>query len=86
MIGRAKITAQGQISVPAEVRKRLGAGPGATLGFDEVGDQIVVRRIGRYTSADVHAAVFPDGPPKPKTLAELKEGIAKYIRQKHARS
>lgn len=85
MIARAKITAQGQISVPAEVRKKLGVGPGSVLEFDEVDDQIVLRRVGRFTSDDVHAAAFPDGPPKPKTLSALKEGIAKYIRQKHAR-
>lgn len=85
-IARSKLTAQSQISVPAEVRKRLGVGPGSVLEWDEEDDQIVVRRVGRYTTADVHAAAFPEGPSKPKTLAELKEGIAKYIRQKHARS
>lgn len=85
MIARAKITAQGQISVPAEVRKKLGVGPGSVIEFDEVGDQIVLRRIGRHTFADVRAALFPEGPPKPKTLEELKEGIAAHMRKKHAR-
>jgi AbrB family looped-hinge helix DNA binding protein len=30
-IAKSKVTAQGQISVPAEVRKKLGIGPGSTL-------------------------------------------------------
>ena len=85
MLARAKITAQGQISVPTEVRKKLGAGPGSVLQFDEVGDQIVLRRVGRYSFDDVRAVLFPEGPPKRKTLAELKEGISQYMREKHAR-
>ena len=33
-IARSKPTAQGQISVPAEIRKKLGAGPGSVLEGD----------------------------------------------------
>lgn len=84
-IARSKITAQGQISVPAEVRKQLGVGPGSLIEWDKIDDQVVVRRVGRYTFKDIHAALFPDGPPKPRTLEELKEGIRKHIRKKHAR-
>jgi hypothetical protein len=29
--------------------------------------------------------LFPDGPPKRRTLKELKEGIAEYIQERHAR-
>jgi AbrB family looped-hinge helix DNA binding protein len=47
-IAQSKLTAQGQISVPSEVRKRLGIAPGSVLEWDEQGDQIVVRRAGRY--------------------------------------
>ena len=84
-IARSKLTAQGQISVPAEVRRKLGVGPGSVLEWDEEGDAVVVRRSGRYTSEDVHAALFPDGPPPPRSLEELKEGIRQYVRKRHAR-
>jgi len=69
-IAHSKLTAQGQISVPAEVRRRLGIGPGSILEWDEDGEQIVVRRAGRYTSEDVHRALFLE-PLKPRTLEEL---------------
>ena len=72
-IAQSKVTAQGQISIPAEVRRRLGVGPGSVLEWDQDGEQIVVRRLGLYTSKDVHEAVF-GSPPKAHTLAELKEG------------
>jgi len=84
-IAQSKVTSQGQISVPAEVRKRLGIGPGSVLEWDQDGDRIVVRRMGKYTSHDIHKALFPDGPPKRRTLEELKEGIGEHIREKHAR-
>ena len=84
-IAHSKVTAQGQISVPVEVRRRLGVGPGSVLEWDEEGENVVVRRAGRYTSEDVHRALFPERPPKPRTLGEVKEGIRRYVRRRHAR-
>lgn len=84
-IAHSKVTAQGQISVPSEVRKRLGVGPGSVLEWDEKGDEVVVRRAGRYSSLDVHAAVFEGGAPKPRGARELKEGVRDYMRKRHAR-
>lgn len=83
-IAQSKITTQGQISVPAEVRKKLGVGPGSILEWDESNDQVVVRRAGRNTSTDIHEALFNEGRPKPSI--SVKEGIRKYVRKKHARS
>lgn len=82
-IARSKLTAQGQISIPAEVRKRLGVGPSSVLEWDERDDEIVVRRAGMHTSTDVYAALFAADPPKPR--ATVKEGIRAYMRKKHAR-
>jgi antitoxin PrlF len=84
-LARSKVTAQGQISVPAEVRRRLGVGPGSVLEWDEEDGRIVVRRYGKYTSEDIHKRLFPNGPPKRRTLKELKDGIRQYIREQHAR-
>jgi AbrB family looped-hinge helix DNA binding protein len=83
MIARAKITAQGQISLPAEVRKRLGVEPGNFVEFDEEDSRVVIRRAGRYTFEDIRRTLFPKGPPKTRTLEELKEGIAQYMRETH---
>jgi antitoxin PrlF len=80
----SKLTAQGQISVPAEVRRRLGIGPGSVLEWDQDGERIVVRRSGRYTSEDVHRAVFANRRPKRHSLNDLKTGIRRQIRERHA--
>lgn len=82
---RSRVTAQGQVSVPAEVRRRLGVGPGSLLEWNEEGNAVVVRRSGRYTSADIHRALFGRENQPPRSLTELKEGIRKHVRTRHAR-
>lgn len=83
-LARSKLTAQGQISVPAEVRRRLGLGPGSVLEWHDEGDRVVVRREARYSSEEIHRVLFP-APPEPRTLADLKEGVPRYVRERHAR-
>jgi bifunctional DNA-binding transcriptional regulator/antitoxin component of YhaV-PrlF toxin-antitoxin module len=70
--------------VPAEVRRKLGVGPGSLLEWDADGEQIIVRRAGRYTSAEVHRSLFPTKP-APRTLEELKDGARRYLRKRRAR-
>jgi AbrB family looped-hinge helix DNA binding protein len=80
---QSKVTAQGQVSVPAEVRRQLGVGPGSVLVWEWRDGEFVVRRAGKSTSADVHEALF--GPRSPsKKPADIKAGIRKYIRRRHA--
>ena len=84
-LAQSKVTAQGQISIPSNVRSKLGVGPGSILEWAEEGDQLVVRRAGRYTSDDIHNALFKGKPTVPRTLAELKAGIHSYIQDRHGR-
>ena len=69
-LAHSRLTAQGQVSVPAKVRKKLGVGPGSVLEWDDDGEQVVVRRAGRFSSEDVHRSLFA-APPNAKTLADL---------------
>jgi AbrB family looped-hinge helix DNA binding protein len=84
-IARSRVTAQGQISVPVDVRRKLGVGPGSVLEWDEDGNQIVVRRAGRFSSEDIHRALFAGRAPAPRTVAEMREGIRRYVRKRYAR-
>ena len=85
VLAQSKLTAQGQISVPAEVRRKLGLGHGSVLEWDEDGERIVVRRAGRYTSEQIHRKLFARTP-EPRSASELKEGIRRHLRKKHASS
>ena len=84
-IAHSKLTSQGQISVPADVRRKLGVGPGSILEWDEEGGKIVVRRSARFTSEEIHAALFPRKAPTPRTVDEMKEGIRRRVRERYAR-
>jgi AbrB family looped-hinge helix DNA binding protein len=84
-IAHSKLTSQGQISVPADVRRKLGVGPGSVLEWDEEGGKIVVRRSARFTSEEIHEALFPKKAPTPRTVDEMKEGIRRRVRERYAR-
>jgi len=84
-LAQSRLTSQGQISVPAEIRRRLGLAPGAVLEWEAEGDHIVVRRGHRYSSADLHTTLFPDGPPGSRTLEDLKNGLRRAMTKRHAR-
>ncbi len=84
-IALSKITAQGQVSVPAKVRQHLGVEPGSVLEWDEDGGQIVVRRVVQYSSEDIHRALFSKTP-KARSLEEMKLGIRDHVRKRHAGS
>jgi AbrB family looped-hinge helix DNA binding protein len=83
-IAQSKVTAQGQISVPAEVRKKLGIGPGSVLEWHEQDGGVVVRRAGRFSSSDIHQALFPQGAPGNRDATNVKAAIRKYIKKRHA--
>ncbi len=82
-LAHSRLTAQGQVSIPAAVRRKMGIGPGSVIGWDEDGDKITVRRSGLYTSLDAHHALFPGGTPPFRTVEEMKPGIQDLMRKKH---
>ena len=82
-IAQSRLTAQGQISVPAVVRKKLGVGPGGTLEWHDEDGTIVVRRSGQHSSEDIHSALFGSRPRK-RSLAQLKAGIRAEVVRRHA--
>lgn len=84
-ITRSRLTAQGQISIPASIRKRLGIGPGSVIEWQESGGEIIVRRSGSCDSEQIHREIFGDDAPRPHSLDELKAGIRDHARKRHAR-
>lgn len=83
-IAKSRLTTQGQISVPAEVRRKLGLGPGSVIEWDAEGETVIVRRAGRFSSEEIHDALFP-APPSGAGTKNVKDGIRSYMRKRHAR-
>jgi len=84
-MAHSRVTAQGRISVPMDVRRKLGIGPGSVLEWEEDDGKMIVRRAGRFSSADIRNALFGKRKLEKKNLDELKEGIGQYIRERYAR-
>jgi antitoxin PrlF len=84
-IARSRLTSQGQISIPAEVRRKLGVGPGSFLEWNEEEGKMVVRKAGTFSFEDIHGALFPDGPPARRTKADRDAALTRYFKAKHAR-
>ena len=85
VIAHSKLTAQGQISVPAEVRRKLGLVPGSVLEWDEQDGAVVVRRVGQFSSQDIHTELFGGELPEPQSLGELKDSVRRHLKARHAR-
>jgi len=85
VIAHSKVTAQGKSRFRLVLRRKLGIGPGSILEWDEAGDEVVVRRLGRFTSEDIHRALFPCQAPKSHTVDDMKAGIRRRVRERHAR-
>lgn len=65
---RARLTSQGQITVPKAIRDRLGLKPGDDLEFEERGDEIVVVAHRRRSVLDFAGVLAPaPGVVLPKT-------------------
>jgi antitoxin PrlF len=70
----ATMTSKGQLTVPAEVRARLGLHAGSRVSFVETADGTYELRVERGSIQDLKGLLHYDGPPK--TLEEMDEGIA----------
>lgn len=70
-VHRARITSQGQITVPKAVRDQLGVRPGDELEFESRGEEVVVRHRRRPSILDF-AGIGADAVTRvPATAGEL---------------
>ncbi len=78
-LGHTRITTQGQTSVPSQVRRKYGLGPGAELSWEEINGMLVLKPV-RYTLSDF-AALLPSPPAQPVSLGEMDAAIADAVRE-----
>lgn len=80
---QSKISARGQVSVPVEVLRQLGVGPGSVLEWKWRNGELAVRRAGKRSSEEIHAMLF--GQSRERKPTDVEVGIRKYVRRRHAR-
>ncbi len=81
----SKITSKGQISVPAAVRRKLDLTPGARIEWVEHNGEVVVRRVSRFSSQEIHEAVF-GAQTHSVSAPSMDAAIRAHLKKKHARN
>ena len=79
---KSKTTSHGQVSIPARIRHKLGLTPGSTVEWCERGDDVIVRRASKYSSLDIHNAVFATTPAG-RSIDDMDDGIRSHLRRSH---
>jgi antitoxin PrlF len=85
---QSKLTSQSQISIPAPIRLAMGLKPGSFVEWRIDGEQVIVTRVTKCSTQDIHSVLFPaakTSEPQVKNLADLKEGVRERMRRRHAR-
>jgi AbrB family looped-hinge helix DNA binding protein len=83
-LARSRVTAQDQISVPAEVRKRFGIRSGSELGWYEEDGRLIVDLARTHTLADARTALGRK--PSPGTAKDVKAAIKAHVAEKFKRA
>ena len=78
----ATLTSKGQVTIPKKIREKLGLKPGDKLRFElnEQGKLEVSTKT--YSIMDTAGILYRPGQ-KAKTVEEMDEGIAEYLREKY---
>jgi antitoxin PrlF len=71
----AKVTSKGQITVPREVRRRLGVRAGDRLLFEEDGSGVRVSAVRKESPFEKYRGIGTPG------IAKGRKGINKWLRE-----
>jgi antitoxin PrlF len=85
---QSKLTSQSQISIPAPIRLAMGLKPGSFVEWKIQGEQVIVTRVTKCSTEEIHAALFPEkkvAQPQVKNLSDLKEGVRQRMKRRYAR-
>ncbi len=71
------VTRKGQVTLPAEIRHKLGLKQGDTIAFRLVDDQVLLRRSENV--ADATQGIFKQYVDRPRTAEELRAAAEEAI-------
>ena len=79
----ATLTTKGQITLPKEIRDRLGLSAGSILDFAILPDGSIVARAVKPDARRIRG-VLKSPHAEPLTVEQMDEGLGKHLREKHA--
>jgi AbrB family looped-hinge helix DNA binding protein len=80
----AKVTSKGQITIPQDVRERLGLEAGDRVVFVVQSDRDVVLKPAKTDVRELHGMLYRKGQRR-HSIEEMDEGIARSLAEKHGR-
>jgi antitoxin PrlF len=72
---QAKVTSKGQITVPREIRRRLGVRAGDKLEFEDNGKDVRVKAVRRESVFEKYRGIGTPG------IGKGRKGIQKWLRE-----
>lgn len=80
---KSRISSKGPVSISVAVRRRRGLLPGTRIEWLEKDGELVLRRASRFSSRDIHDAVFGKKPEK-VSVAGMDAGLRAHLASRHA--
>jgi antitoxin PrlF len=71
----ARITSKGQITVPLQIRRALGVGPGDNLEFEQEGSTVRVRPVRTKSPFEKYRGIGTPG------IGRGRKAVLRYIRK-----
>jgi antitoxin PrlF len=81
----ATLTSKGQLTVPKEIRDRLGLDAGSILEFAILPDNTLTARPVKPDARNIRGLLHSPRP-APPTVEQMDEAVAAGLRKRHARS
>ena len=81
----ATLTSKGQITLPKEIRERLGLNAGAMLDFQILENNTITARPVKPDARRIRG-LLKSPHAKPLTLEQMDEAVSKHLENKHAPS
>lgn len=79
----ATLTSKGQITLPKEIRDRLGLDAGSMLDFQVLPDNTITARAIKPDARRIRG-LLKSPHPAPLTVEQMDEGVVAHLRDKHA--
>ncbi|MBA2593769.1 MAG: AbrB/MazE/SpoVT family DNA-binding domain-containing protein [Pseudomonadota bacterium] len=80
----ATLTSKGQVTLPKEIRDKLGLKAGSKLDFELLPDGTVKLRAANLTALSIMGMLKRPGQ-RPVSIEEMDEGITSFLARKHRR-